>query len=394
MFTLGRRFPLSNVQNIRNIFTWFSRKFPVEAPQTTLVFVEEVRRFIQECVCRVGVSQKKSRSIADFLLAADYRGVNGSGLNRLEMYLNDIHKRNVNIEAEPSVIKETASFAHVNGNSALGVTVGNFCIDLAVEKARNAGIGLVVAKQSHHFGMAAWYVSRAMAHGYIGLVLSNGPPQLMSPGVQTSSLGANCIAFGAKGLHTHFLLDIAMSVKDIGAIEWAYLLGEGIPDSWAADKRGLPTSVADVAICAQRLFPAGEHKGYCMAAMIDLLCGVMSGAGYSTHIPSSWSDSKSTNSNLGQIYIAIDPQFFLPDFEERLEDFNQTIKYSCPIDELDPVKIPGDIEKQHMQYVRDLRALPYPNALLMKYQVIADLLCVKPIQVAFNYPEKTKHYSE
>ncbi|EDW73528.2 uncharacterized protein Dwil_GK19287 [Drosophila willistoni] len=384
MIPLSNMFVARSVSGRRLASFRMPLAFHPEIAHSSLVFVDEVRRFIQDCLSRVGVPSIKLRCISDFLVAADYRGIYGSGLNRLEIYLNDLHHRYVRIDADPVVISETPVVAHVSGNGALGVIVGNFCMDLAVEKARRSGLGLVVAKQSQHFGMAAWYAFRAMSNGFAGLVLSNAAPLMVPPGSQESVMGANCLAFGVKGKNTHFMLDMATSAKDIGSIEWAFMKNDYIPHNWAADECGVSTCFPSLALSAQRLFPAGDHKGFCLAALIDVLCGVMSGSNYATRIPRWNVECQQGNPNLGQIFLALDPCYFIPDFMERLDDFNSRIKNSRPKDKMHPIRLPGELEKLHMDYVDDLRALPYPNILLAKYKVIADMLCVKPIQLAFG----------
>ncbi|KAL7734254.1 hypothetical protein ACLKA6_011921 [Drosophila palustris] len=370
-------------EQLRRITYRVPNEFSTEMAHTSLVLVTEARRFIQDCLHRVGVPPEKQQCISDFLLAADYRGVHGSGINRLDTYLSDIKHKFVDIKAEPRIISETLTSAHVDGNCAMGVFVGNYCMDLAVEKARKTGLGFVVAKRSHHIGMAAWYSFRAMAKGFIGIVMSNAAPMMMAPGAKSSSIGANCLAFGAAAEHSHFMLDMATTVKDIGAIEWASMMTENIPKTWATDECGLPTSYPSLALSAQRLNPAGGHRGFALGAMIDVLCGVMSGANYATRIPRWWAPCEGRTSNLGLVMLAIDPCVFVPDFQERLDDFNKRIRNSCPADEANPVEIPGDVEKKHMDYVDGLGAMPYPNLLLAKCKLIAEMLCVKPLQLAF-----------
>ncbi|ALC43059.1 CG18808 [Drosophila busckii] len=358
--------------------------------QTSLVLMDDARRFIHDCLRRVGVPVAKLRCISDVILAADYRGVYGTGINRLELYLRDINQRYCRYDVEPQIISETVAAAHVDGKNAIGALVGNFCMDLAVEKAKKAGIGFVVAKRSHHIGLAAWYAFRAMAQGFIGLVMSNAAPMMVAPGTQTSTLGANCLAFGAKGKQSHIMLDMSTAMKEVGAIEWAMMKNEHIPDNWAMNDCGSPTCFPSLALAAQRLYPAGEHKGYCLSAMIDVLCGVMSGANYSTRIPRWWAECQGHSPDLGLVMLAIDPAVFVSDFEGRLDDFCERITSSCPVDENCPVKLPGELEKQHMYYVDDLRALPYPNVLLSKYKSIADMLCVEPLKLSFECKIKKK----
>ncbi|EDV39012.1 uncharacterized protein Dana_GF24712 [Drosophila ananassae] len=362
--------------------------FPVQRGETSLVLVDEARRFIQDCLLRMNVPTSKLRSISEFLVVADYRGNFGNGLNRLDGYLSDLQMGHARADAEPSVINETAATAHVDGNSALGVIVGDFCMDLAVEKAQKAGIGFVVAKNSHHFGMASWYAFRAAVRGYAGLVMSNAVPSMVSPDTQEASIGANCLAFCVKGEKSHFALDMAASVRDLGAIEWAWSTNEYIPHGWAADESGFSTCFPNLALRALRLFPAGGHKGFTLACIIDLLCGVLSDAQYSTQIP----QNQSQPSNLGQVFVAINPELFLSNFRERLDDFCSRIKDSQAENDANPVQLPGENERAHMNYVEDLRALPYPNSLLAKYKLVADKLCVKPIDLAFDRCQSRKSF--
>lgn len=373
------------------------RRDPLESmePQTnSLVLVEELQRFLHDCFQRLGVPVKKIRCISDLLLAADYRGIHGCGINRLDFHIGDIQNGYVDINAEPTIISETATSAHVDGNHAMGVFVGNYCMDLAVEKASKTGLGFVVAKRSHHIGMAAWYAFRALSKGYIGLVMSNSSPMLMPPGARSSNVGANCLAFGAVGNDSHFMLDMATSVKDMGAIEWAYLLGEFIPPTWAADRYGNATDFASSAFHGQRLFPAGGHKGYCLAVMIDMLCGVMSGASYAKRISRWWANPNDRRPNLGLVMLALDPSIFVPDFKERLDDYNWRIKTSCLADENNPIMLPGEKEKNHMRYVDDLAAMPLPHFLLIKLKVIADFMSIRPVRLAFVSCERSNVLNE
>ncbi|KAH8365931.1 hypothetical protein KR093_007541, partial [Drosophila rubida] len=366
-------------------------KFAPNMSTTSLVMVSEARRFIQECLSRVGVPAAKQRCVADLMLAADYRGVNGSGINRLDMYLSDLQHRYVDISADPILIHDTLTTAHVDGNRAMGVFVANYCMDLAMAKARQTGIGFVVANHSQHIGMAAWYAFRAVAKGYIALVMANTPPLMVAPGAREASVGENCLAFGATGNYSHLMLDMSTTMRDIGAIEWAFLTQQEIPPTWAADGSCTPTTLPNLALSAQQLYPIGGHQGFSLATMIDVLCGVMSGANYATRIPRWCVPCPRCAPNLGLAMLVLDPTFFVPDFNDRLDDFSRRIRSSCPANARNPVKMPGEVEKQQMDYVDELGALPYPNLLLAKCKLIANMLCVKPMQLAFEPCQRYSH---
>ncbi|KAG8233871.1 hypothetical protein J437_LFUL006894 [Ladona fulva] len=111
-----------------------------------IVPLTEVCRFVSDAMEAVGTPKMHAAAMADLLVAADYRGHFSHGLNRLEMYVRDVRSKSTNAEATPTILKEKAAVALVNGNNALGPVVGNFCMDLAMKKAKETGVGWVSAR--------------------------------------------------------------------------------------------------------------------------------------------------------------------------------------------------------------------------------------------------------
>jgi LDH2 family malate/lactate/ureidoglycolate dehydrogenase len=116
-------------------------------PSGKLVSVAEAKRFIVDCFVAAKTPQSHAEQMADLLVEADYRGHFSHGMNRLEMYINDLAINSCNGAAVPTIIKETPATAWVNGENGLGAVVGNFCMDLAIKKAKECGVGWVVAKR-------------------------------------------------------------------------------------------------------------------------------------------------------------------------------------------------------------------------------------------------------
>ncbi|CAG2067384.1 unnamed protein product, partial [Timema podura] len=116
---------------------------------------------------KVGTSRQGATDLADLLVEADYRGHYSHGLNRLETYIEDVTSGACQPNVQPTVLKETLSTAWVDGNDGLGVVVGNFCMELAMSKARQTGVGWVVAKRSNHYGIAGWYSIKAVQCGLL-----------------------------------------------------------------------------------------------------------------------------------------------------------------------------------------------------------------------------------
>ena len=233
-----------------------------------LVKVEESRRFMIDCFKAVNVPQDHAEQQADLLVAADYRGHFSHGMNRLEMYLNDLFINSTSGSAVPTILKETPSTAWVDGNNGLGAVVGNFCMDLAIKKAKQVGVGWVCAKGSNHYGMAGWYPTRAIKEGLIGFSMTNTSPIMVPTRGKDAVLGTNPLSMGVPAKDDKFLLDMATTAVALGKVEIQRRKGEALPTGWALDHSGNETTDADLAFESGRLMPLGGtevnsgYKGY------------------------------------------------------------------------------------------------------------------------------------
>ncbi|KAH8035498.1 hypothetical protein HPB51_005780 [Rhipicephalus microplus] len=141
---------------------------------------EEMRAFIVRCMRKVGTDDAHAQALAEVLVAGDYRGHFSHGMNRLQMYVTDIEKGVCEPSGKPVVINELGATALVDGKNLLGPVVGKFCMELAIQKAQQAGIGWVVAKGSNHYGIAGYYSMMASSRGMIGMSCTNASP-LVAP---------------------------------------------------------------------------------------------------------------------------------------------------------------------------------------------------------------------
>lgn len=117
-----------------------------------IITLAEVKRFISDCFIARKTPKIHADLMADLLVAADYRGHFSHGMNRLEMYLNDLNSGTLNGLAVPEILKQSPATAWVDGKNGLGAVVGRFCMDLAIEKAKKVGVGWVCANHSNHYG--------------------------------------------------------------------------------------------------------------------------------------------------------------------------------------------------------------------------------------------------
>jgi len=340
------------------------------------IAMKEMHSFIVRCMQKAGAKVDHGTSLADLLLAADYRGHYSHGLNRLDMYVRDIQTGITVSDKEPEIVKETAATAFVDGNNVLGPVVGKYCIDLAIKKAKESGIGWVTAKGSNHFGIAGWYAIRAMEQGLIGMAFTNTSPLMVPTRGKKPTLGTNPIACAAPANNgDSFVLDMATTAVALGKIELNERKGLEIPLGWGCDSEGKATP--DPAN-AKGLMPLGgaEHtsgyKGSGLAQMVEIFCGVLAGADFGPNIRR-WKTTE-REANLGQCFVAIDPSAFAPGFTDRLSSLNDHMRNMDPSDPDKDVMVAGDPERKHMAECDKLGGIPYhANQIKFAMDLAAEL---------------------
>ncbi|PIO73784.1 malate/L-lactate dehydrogenase [Teladorsagia circumcincta] len=183
----------------------------------------QLRLFVLNCLEKVACSAAHAQQLADILICSDYRGHYSHGLNRLHIYVNDLAEKSTLSDGEPLIIKQKGATAWVDGCNLLGPVVGNFCMKLAIQKARTHGIGWVVAKNSNHFGIAGWYAESALQQGLVGMAFTNTSPCVFPTNSAEKSLGSNPICLAAPAANgDSFFLDMASTTVAYGKIDPSY----------------------------------------------------------------------------------------------------------------------------------------------------------------------------
>ncbi|XP_055697713.1 uncharacterized oxidoreductase YjmC [Phlebotomus papatasi] len=352
-----------------------------------LVSVTEAKRFVRDCFQAAKVREENAQAMADLLIEADYRGHFSHGMNRLEMYINDLDMKTTDGNAEPKILNETPATAWIDGQHGLGVVVGNFCMDLAIKKAKTVGVGWTCAKGSNHYGIASWYTLRAMQQGLIGISMTNTSPLMSPTRSKEAALGTNPLSLAAPGNHgDSFVLDMATTAVAVGKIEMQRRKNEPIPKGWAQDPSGKPTTDASLAFDTGCLMPLGGeeltsgYKGYGLGVLVEVMCGIMSGSNYASNIRK-WTHAGAEEiANLGQCFIAVDPNCFAPGFSDRLTDLNDLLRGLPSSDPDKPVLVAGDPEKTHMAKVEKSGGINYHVNQVKTCMSLAERLKITPLQ--------------
>lgn len=302
-----------------------------------------------------------AKRVAECLIEADLRGVASHGITRIPIYTRRLREKLVNPAPVLTVRDATPVAAHVDGDNGMGFVVGTRAMQEATARATSFGIGLVLASHSNHFGMAASYLLQAVETGMAGMVLTNASPAMPIWGGRTPFLGTSPLAIAAPGGRTPLVLDMATSVAARGKIRRAAQRGEPIPEGWALDEQGRPTTDAEVAYRGIVL-PLGGAKGSGLSLMMEALAGVMSGAAFGGLVRNQYSDFDAAQ-NVGHLFLAFRPDLFMPreEYVARMDALVSRAK-ACPLAEgFDEILMPGEREAR-LAAERRQAGVPVPQA--------------------------------
>lgn len=321
----------------------------------------EVRRFARDVLVGNGVESKQAGIVADCLVAADLRGVDTHGVNRIPSYMERVRQGALDAKATPTVDQKTPVVAHVDGHNGFGFLAASLGMETAISMAKEFGIGMVSIKHSNHFGMAAWLVQKAIDADMMSLVFTNSSPALPVWGGKNKMVGVSPLACGApSGKTLPFILDMAPSIAARGKIYKAKRRGERIPSDWALDADGMPTEDPAKALEGVML-PMGGPKGSALAIMMDVFSGVLSGSAFAGHVTGPYDPSKP--SDVGHFLVAIKPGLFLSleEFKERMDYLYQRVVSCEKRPGVDRIFFPGEIE-QLTRKKRGDQGIPYATA--------------------------------
>ncbi|MEM5492713.1 Ldh family oxidoreductase [Hoeflea sp. AS16] len=279
---------------------------------------EAITELVTGALMRSRTSRENAASVARALLAAELAGQNGHGLRRVEAYAAQARTGKVDGFAVPKAETTRPGALEIDAGNGFAYPAMDLALDWLPGAAQTQGIAIAGIRRSHHCGVAGVIVEALAERGVAALMLANSPAAMAPWGGRRPLFGTDPIAFAAPlGGGAPVVVDVSLSKVARGKIMAAGQKGEPIPEGWALDADGQPTTDAKAAL-AGTMIPLGDAKGTALALMVELLCAGLTGANYAWQA-TSFFDGEGDPPGTGQAIIAIDPDAFGPGGEERMK---------------------------------------------------------------------------
>jgi len=304
-----------------------------------------------------GFNPEEAARITEILLAADLSGIESHGIQRLTRYHHEMTDLGyVILGTRPEIVKETPVAATVDGHDGMGQLVASFAMDVAIQKAKTSGIGMVTVRNSNHYGIAGYYASMAAEQGLIGISMTNSESIMVPTFGREPILGTNPIAFAMPASPVNFLFDGATTVVPRGKLEVYVKRGNGLPAGWALDETGKDSTDADrvlqniISKAGGGILPIGGsgeatsgYKGYGFGMICEICCGILAQGNTSDKICRGEGPIHTSH-----FFAAIDYGMFgdKKDIESRLSEFLDTIRNSEKAEGQNRIYIHGEKEQE------------------------------------------------
>ena len=326
--------------------------------QNTLQLGEnEALELVFDALQKHQTSTENAKEVADALICAEIDGQSGHGLSRVPSYIQQLSSGKVDGNAKPTIVGSNGAVIRIDAKNGFAYPALSLAIKELVSCSKKYGIAVASISHSHHFGQAGRHVERLAESGLIGLMFGNTPKAIPPWGGSKALYGTNPIAFSVPRSKTPpLVIDLSLSKVARGKVMMANQKNERIPQGWAIDEQGNPTSDAKKAL-AGAMLPIGDAKGSALALMIEILSAALTGSNFGFEA-SSFFDSEGDSPGVGQLIIAIDPSFFSGDvFSERVETIINAIL------EQPSTRLPGNKRLEKRKWREKTKTIAIPQEL-------------------------------
>ena len=269
---------------------------------------QELLRLARTALEKAGADSKMAEAAAEHLVRAEEQGLATHGMSRVPFYCGMLRNGRADGAAQPALLADHASVCLIDNRDGLPYVSVRWAIEEAIQRARRNGIALAGIRNSAHVGVLGIHLEPVARAGLVGFAFTNSPAAIPAWGGRKALFGTNPVAavFPRKD-QAPIVIDLALTTVVRGKIMLAMKRGEKIPEGWALDRDGKPTTDPKEAIERGSLFPIGGAKGAMLALMFELICASLTGAAIGPEADSFFAE-KGNRPRIGQAFIAVDPR--------------------------------------------------------------------------------------
>jgi L-2-hydroxycarboxylate dehydrogenase (NAD+) len=330
-----------------------------------LIDFATLERFMADALHAAGVPEKGAAVCADVISAADKFGIDSHGVNRFKsIYMDRIASGQIDPKAEFEIIRQGPTTAVVDGRNGMGQVVSKAAMQIAIDKAKQFGMGMAAVRNSNHYGIAGYYVRMAADAGMIGITGTNARPSVAPIFGVEPMLGTNPLAFGMPTDEAFpFILDCATSATQRGKIELRARQGRNVPEGLVIGSDGKARTdaagiLSDLVTGKASLLPlggsdeeTGGHKGYGYAVTVEILCAALAGGAFLKDLNGFGADGKTAPYGFGHFFMAVDVSAFTepPQFRKSAGDILRALRGSRKAPGRERIYTAG--EKEHIAWL-------------------------------------------
>ena len=327
---------------------------------------QELFRLARTALERAGAHAGMAEAAARHLVRAEEQGLATHGMSRVPFYCSMLRKGRADGAAKPAMIADRAAACLIDNRDGLPYVSVEWAVAEAIQRARRNGIGIAGVRNSAHVGVLGIHLLPVAEAGLVGFAFTNSPAAIPAWGGKKPLFGTNPVAavFPREG-KPPIVIDLALTTVVRGRIMMAMRKGERIPEGWALDRHGKPTTDPKEAIEHGSLFPIGGAKGAMLALMFELICASLTGAAIGPEADSFFSED-GNRPRIGQVFVAIDPSALAGNttYGERVEKIVSTMLQ-------DPeVRLPG--ARRFAAEVSSKKGIEVPDELIAQIEKLCS----------------------
>jgi LDH2 family malate/lactate/ureidoglycolate dehydrogenase len=342
----------------------------------------QLEQFTASVMRALGLPLEDAATVAALMVDADMQGSDGHGVIRLAPYAKRILAGGINLNPDIKVIQERTAMALVDGDNGMGHLVMKKATELAIHKARTAGIAWVGSRLSNHAGPASLYARMALQHDMIGLYFAVGNANHLPPwGGLDMLLSTNPIAAAIPTLNeAPVVLDMATTVAAYGNVKAKAQRGEMMPEGWMIDRQGKP--LLDPTKSEEGfLLPIGGYKGYGLSLIVGILAGTLNGAAMGSQVID-FNKDFSTITNTGQAIAIMDPSAFgdITEFKQNIDTLVRELRGSERMPGVERIWLPGE-QSHEKRLSNEAQGILLAPSLIKQLNDLAAQLNIQPLNV-------------